>query len=56
MYHCVVNENNEVVNVVLWDGKNLWHPGEGLRAIACPQRNGNIGDVYDPETNTFKKS
>ena len=54
MYHCVVNNKNEVINVVLWDGQNLWHPGEGLRAIACLDRSGSIGDIYDPVTNTYR--
>ncbi len=55
MYHCVINDNNEVVNVVLWDGKSEWNPGPGLRAIADPSRKGSIFDLYDPETNTFSK-
>lgn len=54
MYHCVINKNNEVVNVVLWNGKDAWNPGYGLRAIPCEDRSGNIGDIYDPATNTYK--
>ena len=56
MYHCVINEDNKVVNIVMWVGKSVWHPGPGLTAVFCPERLGSIGDTYDPETKTYKKS
>lgn len=33
----VLNEQEELVNIVLWDGVTPWHPGEGLRAMPEPE-------------------
>lgn len=55
MYHCVINEDNKVINIVMWDGKSLWHPGPGLRTVFCPDKSGSIGDTYDEATKTYIK-
>ena len=31
--YIVLDADGAVVNVVLWDGRTEWHPGEGLKAI-----------------------
>ncbi len=56
MYHAVINENNKVVNIVLWDGKALWHPGPGLTTVPCFNREGSLGDTYDETTQKFVKA
>lgn len=33
MRYVVLDDADEVVNVVLWDGETPWEPGEDLRAV-----------------------
>lgn len=35
--YLVLNDQDEPVNVTLWDGITPWHPGEGLRAVPEPE-------------------
>lgn len=53
MRHAVVEEATGIVkNVIIWGGA-LWSPPIGH--IAVPNESVNIGDIYDKETNSFKK-
>jgi hypothetical protein len=56
VYHAVIDESSKVINVVIWDGKSQWHPGPGKSTVPCYNNEGSIGDTYDPETKSFKKS
>lgn len=52
MRHAIVDKENKVVNVVIWEGAS-WLPPKGhyvVRHDKC-----DIGDIYDPTTNSFKK-
>lgn len=53
MRHAIVDaQTKEVVNVVLWEGKE-WLPPRGhlvVRSDHC-----DVGDIYDEATNAFKK-
>jgi len=42
-------ENNEVINVTLWDGVSKWSPPEGTIAVACPDEVGP-GWTYNGST------
>lgn len=50
--HAVINEKNEVVNIILWDG---------ITPYSYPRKNHvlkhfeecDIGDRFDPKTNTI---
>lgn len=47
--HAIININNEVVNVIVWDGITRWSPPTNHIAVQfdiC-----DIGDTYDPENN-----
>ena len=35
--YLVLNDQDEPVNITLWDGITPWHPGEGLRAVPEPE-------------------
>lgn len=37
--YAVINEKNEVVNVIVWDGVSKWNPPEGHRV----ERNEDVG-------------
>lgn len=52
--HAIVNKDNKVVNVVIWDGKP-WLPPADHMVVHCPDGRCDIGDIYDPQTNSFKK-
>jgi hypothetical protein len=49
--HAVINKDNIVVNIILWDTESKWQPPIGcylIRSdIAC------INDLYNKEENTF---
>jgi hypothetical protein len=52
MRHAVVNQQNKVVNVIIWEG-SPWQPPKDhyvVRSDKC-----DIGDTYDPATNSFRK-
>lgn len=51
--HAIVNmETKKVVNVVVWEGKE-WLPPRNHWVVQ--RDNVDIGDEYDPKTNTFAK-
>lgn len=52
MKYAVVNPQNQVVNVILWDGQSPWRPPLGHHAIACPEYTG-IGHIYNNLTGEF---
>lgn len=37
MNYAIIDENNLVVNVALWDGETPWDPGPGLYIEAIPE-------------------
>jgi len=43
-------ENDEVINVTLWDGTTEWSPPEGTIAVACPDE---VGPGWTYENGTF---
>jgi len=46
----VENETNLVVNIIVWDGAK-WLPPRDHSVIQSDTA--NIGDLYDPQTQTF---
>jgi len=50
--YAVIDSNNVVVGVVIWDGATQWAPPEGQQAILGNNRP-EINYIYDPESNTF---
>ena len=50
--HAIVNKNNEVVNVVIWDGAE-WLPPRNHLVVHCGDWACNIGDIYLPSENSF---
>lgn len=52
MRYAVIDQNNKVVNVIIWDGQALWRPPLGCVAIACPDETG-IGHRYNTFAKTF---
>lgn len=40
--------NGLVINVVLWDGEEPWHPGDDVSAIDCPDEVG-IGWLWNAD-------
>lgn len=52
MRHAVVNKDNKVVNVVIWNGAE-WLPPRNHYVIRCD--NCDIGDTYDPQKKEFIK-
>lgn len=52
MRHAVINPENKVVNVILWDGVAPWRPPFGHIAVPAEDWVG-IGHSYDPLRNAF---
>ena len=52
--HAIVNKDNKVVNVVIWEGAE-WLPPRDHLVVNCPDGRCDIGDIYDPKTNSFSK-
>jgi hypothetical protein len=52
-HYALVNDQNKVVNVVLWDGKDEWRPNELLVLVCIEGGQAGIGYTYDPETRDF---
>lgn len=51
----IINKDNEVVNVCIWDGpKTEWIPPRGHLIVQCAFEVG-IGWKYNPEKNIFFK-
>lgn len=53
MKHALINKDNKVDNIIVWDGRELTPP-KGMTIVRCDDC--NIGDTYDPKTNKFNKS
>lgn len=51
--HAIINQENKVVNVVIWDGRE-WIPPRNHMVVRTDT--GNIGDIYDPVKNIFIRS
>lgn len=52
MRHAIVDKDNKVVNVVIWEGAE-WLPPRNH--IVIRSDNASIGDIYDPVRNVFLK-
>lgn len=52
--HAIVNKDNIVVNVVIWEGAE-WLPPRDHMVVNCPDGKCDIDDIYNPDTNTFSK-
>jgi hypothetical protein len=50
--YAVINSENVVVNVIIWDGISPWSPPAGHQAILGANRP-ERDYIYDPESNTF---
>lgn len=49
--YAVCNQDNKVVNVIIWDGVSKWQPPAGHFVVKhdfC-----DTGHVYDPVSNSF---
>lgn len=53
MRHAIVNKDNLVVNVVIWEGAS-WLPPRDHTVVRCDTC--DIGDTYNPQTNKFIKN
>ena len=54
MRYAVIDSNNYVVNIALWDGVSEWSPGPGLILIQLQEEQlVDIGWTYDEETGLF---
>lgn len=52
MKHAIVNSDNVVVNMVIWEGEE-WLPPRDHIVVRSDEA--GIGDIYHPETNTFSR-
>lgn len=52
MKHAIINQDNKVVNIIIWEGAE-WLPPRNHTVVRSDEA--NIGDIYDPVTNTFSK-
>lgn len=50
--HALVNTDNKVINVIVWNG-NEWLPPANHFVVQSDTA--NIGDTYDPITHEFSK-
>lgn len=44
--YAVVNEDDLIINIVVWDGVTEWQPPEGTQAIRCGENLCGIGGTY----------
>jgi len=51
--HGIVNQDNVVVNVIIWNGAE-WQPPRGHWVVQDDKV--NIGDIYDPDTKIINNS
>jgi hypothetical protein len=49
--HAVINKDNVVVNVILWNRRAKWSPPEGHYLVQDDKV--NIGDYYHKDKNKF---
>lgn len=53
--YAVLDADNNVVNVSVWDGVTPWQPNAGLSAVKLPPDSEvAIGGVYDPKAKTYE--
>lgn len=52
--HAIVDKDNKVVNVIIWEGSEFLPPRNHM-VIHCKDGNCDIGDLYDQASNTFTK-
>jgi hypothetical protein len=52
--HAIVDKNNKVINVVLWDGESQWKPRDPSHQV-IRHDNCDMGDIYDPINKVFIK-
>lgn len=52
--HAIVDKDNVVVNVIVWEGGEFLPP-RNHTVVHCDKFGCDIGDLYHPETNTFTK-
>lgn len=45
--YVVINQQNEIVNAILWDGVSDYNPGDGVILVASGETAAPIGGVYD---------
>ena len=50
--HAIVNKDNKVVNVVIWNG-HPWQPP--VDHFVVQNDTVALGDIYNPDTNSFIK-
>jgi hypothetical protein len=50
--HAIVDRDNKVVNVVVWEGAE-WLPPRNHLVVHCGDRQCDIGDTYMPSDNSF---
>lgn len=51
--HAIVNKENKVINVIIWDGSSSWQPPKDHQIIK--DNNADVGDRYDPVNKKFNK-
>jgi hypothetical protein len=51
MRYAMVNADNVVINVIMWDGESPYTPPLGCFLVQSDTA--NIGDIYDPNNGTF---
>jgi hypothetical protein len=51
MKHAIIDQENKVVNIVIWEGHE-WLPPKGHTVVRSDSA--HIGDIYDPQSNSFK--
>jgi hypothetical protein len=51
--HAIVNKDNIVVNVILWDGESPWKPP--VDHFVVQDDNVDSGDIFQPEVKSFYK-
>lgn len=53
--HAIINKDNIVVNVIIWEG-NSWTPPQDHYVVHCVDGKCDMGDSYDKVTNTFSRN
>ena len=56
--YAVIDQNNNVVNVIEYDGKSDYNPGKGLKLVKVDRTDQNVerGGTYDPDEETFTRA
>lgn len=53
--HAIIDNQNKVVNIVLWDGAE-WLPPRNHTVVDVTDKDCHIGDTYEPQANTFTRT